>query len=215
MKVLKEFLLKKGVQIDAVILDLGGIVFGISVDRIIESWSKSAKCHPKDLAEKFKVDRYYELFEIGAITPDQYRKHVCRTLDINLSPEEFDRGWNSIYLDLLPGIDELLNQIKKNHRLIALTNTNAIHAIDWRVRYFDTLKHFEKIFASHEIKARKPNPESFQIVLDYLKTSPENVVFFDDNPENVNGARFIGIHGFVATSPEQVYEKLKQVSDKF
>ncbi len=207
--------MKKESQISAVILDLGGIVFGISVDKIIKSWSESAKRPPEELAEKFKVDRYYELFEIGAITPDQYRKHVCKTLGIDLSPEEFDRGWNSIYLDLLPGIDELLERIKRKYRLVALTNTNAIHAVDWRVRYFDTLKHFEKIFASHEIKARKPTPESFQIVLNYLEISPEKAAFFDDNPENANGARAIGMHGFVAVSPDEVYEILINMNGKF
>ena len=65
-------------------------------------------------------------------------------------------------------------------RLVALTNTNYIHARDWRVRYADILTYFEKVFASHETKARKPDAESFRIVLNYLGMDPGKVVFFDD-----------------------------------
>jgi len=195
----------------AVILDLGGIVFGISVDRIIESWAESAGCDPESITPKFRVDKYYRCFETGEISPEQYRKHACNLLGIKLSDEDFDRGWNSIYLDLLPDIEQLLRKIQHRLRLVALTNTNVIHAMDWRVRYSSILRYFEKIFASHEIGARKPDPESFNIVLDYLGISPEKAAFFDDSMENVNGAIALGINGFVANSPGEVMERLRGI----
>ena len=40
-------------------------------------------------------------------------------------------------------------------------------------KYADVLKHFEKIFSSHELKNRKPEGKTFQIVLDYLHLKPE------------------------------------------
>ena len=62
------------------------------------------------------------------------------------------------------------------------------------------LTYFEKIFTSHEIGARKPEPEAFQTVLDYLDIEPGKVAFFDDSPKNVQGANAVGINGFVTTS---------------
>jgi glucose-1-phosphatase len=203
--------LKTHFYLDAVILDLGGVVFAISVDRIIKSWAKSAGCHPKDIAPKFKVDEYYKLFEMGKISPEEYRSHVCNVLEIKISDEDFDEGWNSIYLDPLPGIESLLLQLKDKTRLIVLTNTNEIHAKEWRIRYADILKHFDKVFTSHEIGARKPLPESFNAILDYLGTTPDKVVFFDDTPDNVEGALAIGISSFIVNSPYEVSEKLKQM----
>jgi len=203
--------LKTNFSLDAVILDLGGVVFGISVDRIIKSWAESSGCHPKDIAPKFKVDEYYKLFEIRKISPEEYRSHVCNVLEINISDEDFDKGWNSIYLDLLPGIEQLLLQLKDKTRLLVLTNTNEIHAKEWRVRYADILKHFDRVFASHEIGVRKPSPESFHAILDYLGTTPDRVVFFDDTPDNVEGALSVGISSFVVNSPCEVSERLKQM----
>ena len=203
--------MKTNFSLDAVILDLGGVVFGISVDRIIKSWAESSGCHPKDIAPKFKVDEYYKLFEIRKISPEEYRSHVCNVLEINISDEDFDKGWNSIYLELLPGIEQLLLQLKDKTRLLVLTNTNEIHAKEWRVRYADILKHFDRVFASHEIGVRKPSPESFHAILDYLGTTPDRVVFFDDTPDNVEGALSVGISSFVVNSPCEVSERLKQM----
>ncbi|MDQ1318621.1 MAG: glucose-phosphatase [Candidatus Poribacteria bacterium] len=203
--------MKTDFSLEAVILDLGGVVFAISVDQIIKSWAKSAGCHPKDIAPKFKVDEYYKLFEMGKISPEEYRSHVYNVLGIRISDEDFDEGWNSIYLELLPGIESLLLQLKDKTKLIVLTNTNEIHAREWRIRYADILRHFDRVFASHEIGARKPSPESFNAILDYLGTTPDKVVFFDDTPDNVEGALSIGISSFVVNSPYEVSEKLKQM----
>jgi len=197
--------------LEAAIFDLGGVVFGISVENILKSWAKSMNISPQEMAPKFGADSHYEHFETNDISPKQYREHVYETFGARLSDEEFDRGWNSIYLGLLPGIEPLLKRLQQNLRLVALTNTNSIHARDWRIRYADIMTYFERVFASHEIGVRKPEPKSFQVVLDYLDLDPGKVAFFDDNPENVRGAIAVGIKGFVATSPLEVSEKIQEI----
>lgn len=197
--------------LEAAIFDLGGVVFGISLDPVFEFWAKSIGRQPQDVAAKFGIDSHYERFEIGEISPAEYRDHVCELLGAPLSPEDFDRGWNNIYLDVLPGIESLLEQLQRTLRLVALTNTNEIHAEEWRVRYSDVLTYFEKVFASHEMGARKPDPECFQIVLDYLGIDPAKVIFMDDNPQNVHGANAIGIKGIVVTNPLEMAEKLQRL----
>lgn len=197
--------------LEAAIFDLGGVVFGISVENILQSWAKYMNIPPQEMAPKFGQDSHYRRFETDDISPGQYREHVYETFGARLSDEEFDRGWNSIYLELLPGIESLLKQLQQSLRLVALTNTNYIHARDWRARYADILTYFEKVFASHEIKARKPDAKSFQIALNYLGIDPGKVIFFDDNRENVLGAIAVGIRGFVVASPLEISEKLQEI----
>ena len=196
--------------LEAAIFDLGGVIFGISLAPVLRSWARSMGCHPQDIAAKFRIDSHYERFEVGEISSQEYREHVYDLLGTRLSTEDFDRGWNSIYLGLLPGIESLLQQLRQTIRLVALTNTNQIHAKEWRVRYSDALTYFEKVFASYEMGARKPNPECFQIVLDYLDIEPGKIVFIDDNVENVNGANAVGVRGLVATMPLEIAEELRR-----
>ncbi len=183
--------MKEYSDLEAAIFDLGGVIFGISLEPVIKSWAESAGVHPQKIAEKFKPDSHYERFETGEISPDEYRAYVYSVQGIQLSDEDFDRGWNDIYLDVIPGMESILEELQKHLRLVVLTNTNQIHAPEWRNRYSDILTYFEKIFASHEIGARKPDAEAFQIVLDHLNMDPGKVVFIDDRPENVRGAEAV------------------------
>lgn len=201
--------------LEAAIFDLGGVIFGISLKPIIKSWAESAGVPPQKIAEKFKADSHYERFETGEISPDEYRAYVCRVHGIQLSDEDFDRGWNDIYLDVIPGMESILEELQKHLRLVVLTNTNQIHASEWRKRYRDILTYFEKVFASHEIGARKPNSEAFQIVLDHLNIEPDKVVFIDDRVENVRGAESVGLRGILTPTPAQVVEKLQPLVSTF
>jgi HAD superfamily hydrolase (TIGR01509 family) len=71
--------------------------------------------------------------------------------------------------------------------------------------------HFEKVFSSHEIHARKPEYEAYEIVLKYLGLEPEDVIFLDDNPEYVRAASRMNITGIHVTSFEQMVEELKKL----
>lgn len=197
-------------KLEAVIFDLGGVIFGVSLKPVILKWSKSIGCNPQDIASKFKVDSFYERFETGEISPEEYRDHVCDVLNCKMSDEDFDKGWNSIYLDILPGVESVLQKLQGKVRLVVLTNTNQIHAQEWRPRYAEILKYFEKVFSSYEIGARKPQPESFQIVLNYLNIEPGKVVFIDDNPQNVQGSEAVGIKGIVATKTSDIMQKIEE-----
>jgi putative hydrolase of the HAD superfamily len=208
---LRVSFLKKQKSFKAAIFDLGGVVFSISLDPVIQSWARSIGCQPQEIAAKFRIGSHYERFEIGEISPAQYRAHVHDVLGARLSDEDFDQGWNSIYLKLLPGIESLLEQLRQTLRLVALTNTNEIHAKEWRSRYSDILTYFEKVFTSYEIGARKPDPECFQIVLDYLDLDPGEVVFVDDSLENVRGAEAVGIKGITATTSFEIAERLQLI----
>jgi len=195
-------------KLEAVIFDLGGVIFGVSLKPVILHWAESIGCAPQEIAKKFKVDSYYERFETGHISPEEYRNHVYDVLGHRMSDEDFDKGWNSIYLEVLPGIESLLKKLHGKLRMVVLTNTNQIHAQEWRPRYAEILKHFEKIFSSWEIGARKPETESFRIVLDYLNIEPEKVAFIDDNAQNVQGAEAVGIRGIIATNADEIENKL-------
>ncbi len=195
-------------KIKSIIFDLGGVVFDISFDNIFESWSASSGKPFDDIKNKFVIDEHWNEFERNDISPAEYRKIVTEQIGIKLSDEDFDRGWNDLYLDPYPGIDKILLHLKKHHKLVALTNSNAIHYKVWPARYADTLKHFEKVFSSHLIGTRKPEAKAFQTVLDYLQTKPSETVFLDDNPDNTDGAGKLGIDTIHVKSQEKMREEL-------
>ncbi|MEO1661497.1 MAG: HAD family phosphatase [Pseudomonadota bacterium] len=87
-------------------------------------------------------------------------------------------------------------------RLFALTDN--VHEI---VRYLRATYQFWDLFehatVSAEIGALKPSREIFEHALNTNALNPEETVFFDDVPRNVDGAKAVGINAFVFTDAAQ------------
>ncbi|MEO8088035.1 MAG: HAD family phosphatase [Bacteroidota bacterium] len=195
----------------AIIFDLGKVVFDLSFDWTFQYWAKVSGKPFDDIRSRFRFDEVFDRFERGEISAGEFRKEVSQRLDIILSDEDFDKGWCDLYLDTYKNIDNLLTGLKHDYKLVALTNTNIIHDKVWKVKYADTLIHFEKVFCSHELKTRKPEKKAYQFVLDYLHVKPGHAIFLDDNSENVKGAAALGIATILVTSQAQMNEGLKKI----
>ena len=71
---------------------------------------------------------------------------------------------------------------------------------------FDWLDEFEVQIWSCEHGVIKPDPAIYRICLDALGCEPQRTLFFDDRPDNVEGARRAGMESHVFESVEQARE---------
>ena len=168
-----------------IIFDSGKVVFDISFDRTFQFLATVSGRQFDDIKSKFRFDELSDKFERGEISEGQFRAEVSQRMNLKFSDKDFDNGWCDIYLDTYNGIDNLLKDLKHIYKLVALTNTNIIHERVWKVKYADTLRHFEKIFCSHEIKTRKPERKAYKIVLNDLQVKPQQTIFLYDNIDNI------------------------------
>ena len=200
----------KRTEFRALIFDLGKVVFDLSFDKVFQSWATLSNRQFEEIKSKFQFDQLFDKFEKNEISAAEFRITVSKRLNLKLIDEDFDKAWCNLYLDVYDDIDNLLTELKSNYKLVALTNTNVIHHKIWRVKYADTLRHFEKIFSSHEIETRKPERKSYEIVLDYLKCRPTETIFLDDNLDNIQGAKKLGIETILVSSTEQMKHDLQK-----
>ncbi|AMJ65272.1 HAD family hydrolase [Hymenobacter sp. PAMC 26628] len=195
----------------AIIFDLGKVVFDLSFDKVFQFWANASSGQYAEIKSKFRFDDIFVKFEKDEITPKEFRVKISKRLGLTLTDQVFDEGWCDLYLDTYRGIDALLAKLKQHYQLVALTNTNSIHSGVWKIKYADTLRYFQKVFSSHELKERKPDAEAYQIVLDYLQVNPQQVVFLDDNIDNIKGADQLGIKTILVTSYEQMTAELRTI----
>jgi epoxide hydrolase-like predicted phosphatase len=192
------------VAYEALIFDLGKVVFDLSFDRVFQSWAAASGQEADVLKRRFQFDELFDAFERGEVSSEEFRVEISRRLGFHLSNEAFDEGWCALYLDPYDEIDELLSSLKQQYRLVALTNTNSIHAQVWKIKYQESLRCFDNVFCSHELGTRKPEQQVYQSVLDYLITRPERTIFLDDSPANIAGAAQLGIKTILVESPQQM-----------
>lgn len=194
----------------AIIFDLGNVIFRFSYEATLARWADELHADVSAVRSRFSFDHEYEQFEKGVMGPREYISHATDRLGI--SEDSFITGWNSIYREIIPGIPALLENLKRNYRIVALSNTNILHYPVWMEQYHGVLRHFEKIFVSHQIGARKPEKEAYQHVLDYLHLSPAETVFLDDIAGHVVSARELDIHGIVVSSFDQMRDDLGKMN---
>ncbi|MDP8242160.1 MAG: HAD family phosphatase [Candidatus Celaenobacter antarcticus] len=195
----------------ALIFDLGNVIIDISPKNTCDYWAEICGIDPRELYVAFPFDETYAKFERGEISPDIFRAHVMKCLKIDLTKRNFDEGWEQILIQLRKNIPEMLQDLSKSFRIVALSNTNEIHVPMWLEMCKPILPYFEKIFPSNEIGYRKPEHNAYRFVLDYLQLSPEEIVFLDDNHENILAAEKVGMKVVQVESYYQMMKKLKKI----
>ena len=196
---------------EALLFDLGNVVIEIDFHRALAIWAAFSNCDPKDLGERFSFDMPYEQHERGEIDASRYFDSLRRSLGIDLNDEQFLRGWNSIYVRAVPGINSLLKRAKEQVPLYALTNTNAAHQAQWSAQFRDLLDHFSCIFLSFLLGTRKPEPQAYLTVAEEIAVAPDKILFFDDSLENVAGARQVGMKAVHVTSFSDIETALADI----
>lgn len=66
---------------------------------------------------------------------------------------------------------------------------------------------------SCEVKIIKPEPEIYKTLLDKYNLVPEECVFMDDLPRNIEAGKKAGMHGIVFTGKEAAMESLKKLEE--
>lgn len=178
---------------------------------MFEYWSSRTGADAGQLAAAVLADGKYRDFERGELTPEQFHRHLTDIMGVKMDFEQFRLGWCKVFEGLYEGTEQLLDDLSSHMRLVALTNTNILHSVLWKQLYADAMRRFEAVFISHEMGARKPEPEIYQPVLDYLAEPPERVVFVDDRGENISAAVRLGMRGILVEDPAEIRESFRQL----
>lgn len=71
------------------------------------------------------------------------------------------------------------------------------------------LQHFDYVVFSCEVGLLKPEPAIYHACLEGLRSMPEETLFIDDKPANVEGALAVGIHALLFQSAEQLGDDMQ------
>jgi putative hydrolase of the HAD superfamily len=193
---------------DALLFDLGRVVFKIEFEQALACWARHAGCEAGDVAARFVRDQSYRHHEVGTITDEAYFDSLRRALGIEISDVQFLEGWNAIFAGEMDGIAEQLARAANHFPLYVFSNTNRAHVDYFSKAYADTLKPFRELYYSSTIGHRKPDAAAFDHVVAAIGVPASRVVFFDDLAENVEGARARGLKAVHVTSSRDVADAL-------
>ncbi len=202
------------VRITTIVFDLGSVL-------IEEDWLGV----DKEFKEKFGistlvrsgygkdiVDLYDEVI-VGKKNMEDVFKAICKSKGLKRDAKELCEFYRKTYRKHKTIDAEMINLVKKLHRkfrLACLTDTTHIHFETHREE--GILDLFDECFGSHQIGMDKRDKRTFTTLLKSLKAKPEEVLFIDDNIENVENAISIGINAILFKNFNQLESELKKLS---
>jgi 2-haloacid dehalogenase len=105
----------------------------------------------------------------------------------------YDELWEQMVPGPIPGTPEILAELKaRGVPVYAITNFSA-DKFALSQKRFDFLNGFDGIVVSGIEKVIKPDPKIYQILLDRYGLDAADCLFIDDNPDNVESARAVGM----------------------
>lgn len=181
-----------------IVFDLGHVLI-----RTCDGWKHACelaglplRLPPREQLFKGELHEAICAMEIGQIDTDEFCRRTARGLKVD--PRHIRTILDVYLLGPYSGVHELLDELNSAGYVTAcLSNTNLEHwqqmldPSDRAALPMDRIRHH---FASHLLGMRKPDEAIYRHVENATGFQGGQVVFFDDLPENVEGARRVGWH---------------------
>jgi putative hydrolase of the HAD superfamily len=148
-----------------------------------------------------------DAYESGRISSAEFLRRVRALWQLRCDEDFLAAAFVDIFWPN-EAVCALIPRLKPRYKLLLGSNTNELHARHFRRQFADTLRHFDALVLSHEIKARKPAAAFFAHCQRLAGCSPKQCLFIDDLPANVAGARACGWHGIVYTGENELHRQL-------
>lgn len=178
------------------VFDLGGVLSVPMVSKKLYEQIKW-KVSYEEFLDKFNNSEESIKVHKGEISTKEFFEYLKVYMDDNITLEEF----KNIYVNNNKFFNDTIEIIKKlknlGYKVYLLSNLKEIDYEKF-IKHFD-ISIFNELFLSFKLGMLKPNDDIYQHVINKLNTKPENIYFFDDNKENVEGAIKNGINAYQVT----------------
>lgn len=195
-------------NIEALVFDLGGVLVELSGVPLMLNWS-SLPMDEASLWRRWLTSPSVRAFETGRITAENFADQIIVEMQLTADREQFLEAFTAWPVALFPGVPALLSNLRERFILACLSNTSELH---WSrlMNEMGLQGHLDHHFASHLMGKIKPDAECFEHMLQDLNLRPDQVLFFDDNAINVEGAKQVGIHATEVKSIEEIERYLAE-----
>lgn len=184
------------------IFDFGNVLFDIDLFAFEREMKQALGNDFDAISQTLRNERFFEHYETGGLSTEEFLGKLCLATHNRISETQVVNAWNAILLGMPQHRFELLSTLRQRYKVFLLSNINDLHEhwiADYMLRQhalpdYET-RFFDGVYFSHLVRLRKPSLEVFEYVLADAELLPEQTVFFDDLPENVDAAKQAGIQG--------------------
>lgn len=197
-------------MIKAVTFDLDGVCFINGKSSFIVNLGRLGV--PENEARRvfLKSEEMNEKYKIGQMTDQEYWSWAIKQWKIDLSVNEIVDLLIKGYKVNQEVVEAVRKTKKKGYKALICSNNfpARVNGLQERFRFLDN---FDVAVFSYQVGATKPSEKIFRELVNRARVRPEEIVFADDNEDNLAGAKRIGIQAFYYEGFGQFLAKLKEL----
>jgi glucose-1-phosphatase len=196
--------------IRGVLFDIGGVLEITQPMDEARTWAPRLGLTPQEYADRTR--NIWRGGSVGTLTLDQVHSGLAEALDTDAATVDALMAdiWR-LYLGV-PNTELIAyaRGLRPRYRTAILSNS-FVGAREREQQAYGFEDLVDTIVYSHETGIPKPDPRSYEVACRRLGLPPEQVVFVDDVPACVDGARAYGLTGILFTDTADVIAELNRL----
>jgi len=198
-------------KIEAIIFDWGGVLIDDPRPALMRYCVKALGVSQETYTKAH--NKFMDDFQRGSFSEQTFWTKVCG--EIKRPKPQVRSLWGDAFRAAYlprPQVFALASALHKSGYKTALLSNAEVPAM----QFFDELGYdmFDVVVFSCAEGITKPERKIYEITVDRLGLQPRQVVFIDDRPENINGAKETGLSTILFRDIEQVKKELSRLSVK-
>jgi epoxide hydrolase-like predicted phosphatase len=203
----------KNIQmIKNLIFDMGNVIVDINVPVTYRAFARLANISEEESTAIFEEKQFYFNLEIGKIDTATFRNLLRESFGDQLTDDEIDVAWCGMLHNMPKERLDRIQELGKSYRVFLLSNTNSIHIKEvihkTSLLGHDFLGLFEESFFSYKMGFMKPDSKFYTEALKKADLKAEETLFIDDNFDNIESAKTVGIETIWVNPLGSTLEKL-------
>lgn len=183
-----------------VVFDFGRVISAPKPPSLFESYERELKLPAGSLNRIMFDDPVWEDTLLGHRRLDDYWRIIGPRLGLHdpQAVEAFRAHYDRGERPNTPVIDMIRNLYG---RVSLAVLSNAPQGLSAWLERWGVLAMLDAVFCSADEGVRKPHKEAYELVLERLRVRPEEVLFVDDDEENVEAATALGLVSHLYRDP--------------
>jgi putative hydrolase of the HAD superfamily len=180
-------------KITTLFFDIGGVILTNGWDR--GSRRRAADAFHLDWEEfQDRHDLSFPAFDAGQISLEEYLDRTLFYRKRSFTRDDFIKFMYAESVEL-PGTRAVLDALTSSGKyFMATINNEPFELNEYRIQKFDLRRNFQAFFSSCYVHLRKPEERIFRVALRVTQRLPEQCVFIDDRPLNLESPRKLGMN---------------------
>ncbi len=200
-------------MIKNVIFDIGRVLINFQPYEYVMNFNYDEDTKNKVYSIVFEDKRWSEL-DRGTLSNEAYLDLLVKeNPNYTKQIQEVFNNWISILTPIDENVLFFKNLKQRGYKLYLLSNfSTPAYEITEQKNPF--LKIVDGKVISYSVKTIKPEKQIYEILLSKYNLIPDECVFIDDMPQNIETAEELGINGIVFESLEDTIKKFEKIINK-